>query len=335
LHLDGFTNGNIPQGVMEAMATGLPLVALAQPGLTEFIEDGVNGWLLPADSTSALAERLTILADEPALRSRAGHASLQRVLSEFSIERTAAQMAALFRKSISARFSPSVSARAAGVLCLLESWPVRSDDPILPAEMHFLASQPVVAVFAAAVAEEARPAPLPAGMEFLPDAEVVESVWCQEQALTSRVLEFRRLCPATPGEEFFRAARRAVYLAALRRTHGWHHVHALRSSTALWAWLLHQLTGITASAVIESNHGRPVAVFREILGGFAFGSVSDPALAGSLPNLLPAGPPATPRWLSGLFRRHGRAADPSAVWQRWLAQAGQSEPPVDPVLPNA
>ncbi|GED22380.1 glycosyltransferase [Halomonas halmophila] len=52
--------------VAEAMAAGLPVVAVAAPGVVEVVEDGENGRLLPEDDAPAMAEALEELADERA-----------------------------------------------------------------------------------------------------------------------------------------------------------------------------------------------------------------------------------------------------------------------------
>jgi glycosyltransferase involved in cell wall biosynthesis len=57
----------------EAAAAGLPLVATEEVGAArDLIEDGVNGFIVPAGDEDALAEALRRLAADPALRAAAG-----------------------------------------------------------------------------------------------------------------------------------------------------------------------------------------------------------------------------------------------------------------------
>ena len=57
----------------EAAAAGLPLVATEESGAAhDLIEEGVNGFRVPAGDVEALRDRLTRLADDPALRAGAG-----------------------------------------------------------------------------------------------------------------------------------------------------------------------------------------------------------------------------------------------------------------------
>jgi len=58
------------QTVIQAMAAGLPVVAAAEGGPAELIDDGVTGVLVPPRDTKALAAAVTALADDPDRRAR-------------------------------------------------------------------------------------------------------------------------------------------------------------------------------------------------------------------------------------------------------------------------
>ena len=68
---DGDRDG-IPNSVMEAMASGLPIVASAVAGIPEVVSDGTTGLLVAPGDSTALASALRSLADNPALRERLG-----------------------------------------------------------------------------------------------------------------------------------------------------------------------------------------------------------------------------------------------------------------------
>jgi len=62
---------------LEAMATGLPVLAVHAGALHELCIDGKNGLLFPLDDDEVLAEHLGKLLDHPKLRTQMGEASLE------------------------------------------------------------------------------------------------------------------------------------------------------------------------------------------------------------------------------------------------------------------
>ncbi len=69
------TFGNIN---LEAMASGIPVVAAVATGSNCLIDDGVNGRLVPAGDTAAFADALTEYLTDPAARRAAGEQGLKR-----------------------------------------------------------------------------------------------------------------------------------------------------------------------------------------------------------------------------------------------------------------
>lgn len=82
----------LPKGLIEAGASGLPLVTTDVPGCREVVADGVDGLLVPVKSCEALARAIARLHDDPLLCSRLGAAAREKALNEFDeqivIERT-------------------------------------------------------------------------------------------------------------------------------------------------------------------------------------------------------------------------------------------------------
>ena len=76
----------MPVTVMEAMASGCPVVGTNVPGIRELVVDGVTGYLAPPKSPEALAGRLEQLLEDPVLRTRMGEAGRLRIIKEFSLE---------------------------------------------------------------------------------------------------------------------------------------------------------------------------------------------------------------------------------------------------------
>jgi glycosyltransferase involved in cell wall biosynthesis len=74
--------------LMEAMACGKPVVATRVGGIPELVENGTEGILVEAGDVKGIADSITRLLHDPALRSRMGRAGMRRV-KEFSWDSTA------------------------------------------------------------------------------------------------------------------------------------------------------------------------------------------------------------------------------------------------------
>lgn len=81
-----------PVAVMEAMATGLPVVSSIIGGTPDMITDGVDGYLVPQEDVDAIAARLTELAENPELRRAVGARAAQRARRQFDYRATAKQL---------------------------------------------------------------------------------------------------------------------------------------------------------------------------------------------------------------------------------------------------
>jgi sugar transferase (PEP-CTERM/EpsH1 system associated) len=76
----------ISNTILEAMATGLPVVATRVGGNPELVEEGVTGMLVPAGSPAALADALRAYIQDPALARQHGANARRRVEERFSID---------------------------------------------------------------------------------------------------------------------------------------------------------------------------------------------------------------------------------------------------------
>jgi glycosyltransferase involved in cell wall biosynthesis len=74
----------LPLAIMEALASGLPVITTTVGAITEQIEDGVTGFLIPPDDGPALADRALRLVNDPALRHRMSVAARDAATRRFS-----------------------------------------------------------------------------------------------------------------------------------------------------------------------------------------------------------------------------------------------------------
>ncbi len=69
--------------LLEAAATGVPVIGSAVGGIPECIVDGQSGFLVPTRDASALADRMGVLLGDPSLRQRMGAAGRSHVERHF------------------------------------------------------------------------------------------------------------------------------------------------------------------------------------------------------------------------------------------------------------
>jgi len=88
----------IPNVLIEAMATELPVVSTRFSGVPEIVVDEETGILVGTDDESAQAEAVRRMLRDPELRRGMGRAGRIRVMEGFTIEASAAQLDAVFSR---------------------------------------------------------------------------------------------------------------------------------------------------------------------------------------------------------------------------------------------
>lgn len=87
---------SLPLSVLEAMRAGLPVIASDVGGMSELVEHGSTGFLVPTADPHALADLLKQLLVDPSLRSRMGGAARQRFSDHFTLAEQGRRFAALY-----------------------------------------------------------------------------------------------------------------------------------------------------------------------------------------------------------------------------------------------
>ncbi len=86
----------IPVAIMEAMASGLPVVSTNISGIPELVEDGVTGLLVSPRDEHALADAIVKLNRNETLRKDMGKRGRERVATEFEIKTNVEKLSYLF-----------------------------------------------------------------------------------------------------------------------------------------------------------------------------------------------------------------------------------------------
>jgi glycosyltransferase involved in cell wall biosynthesis len=89
---------NLPTVIIEAMASGLPVVATGLGGIGEIVTHQANGLIVPEGDVDALAAAIGFLAEHTELRKSYGQNGLAVVKEKFRVETTVAGLIGLFRQ---------------------------------------------------------------------------------------------------------------------------------------------------------------------------------------------------------------------------------------------
>lgn len=93
---DGRREG-LPVVLIEAMSSGVPVIASRLSGIPELVVDGHTGLLIPPGDEGALADALERYYLDPSLRKRLSHSGRRKVEEEFDLYKNAASLVHLIR----------------------------------------------------------------------------------------------------------------------------------------------------------------------------------------------------------------------------------------------
>ena len=95
----GYMDG-IPVSLMEAMATGLPVVATSISGIPELVIDGQTGLLAAPGDVQELAGAIVRLCKEPELGVRLARRARSLVIERFNLDIESDRLATLFESTM-------------------------------------------------------------------------------------------------------------------------------------------------------------------------------------------------------------------------------------------
>lgn len=96
----------IPVVLMEAMATGLPVISTLHAGIPELVHDGRSGYLVPESDPPALAAAIAKLLRNPHIWRSMGQAGRTRVEKHFNLRNQIDQLQSIYNRVLSGRERP-------------------------------------------------------------------------------------------------------------------------------------------------------------------------------------------------------------------------------------
>lgn len=88
----------IPVVLMEAMATGLPIISTFHSGIPELVEDEISGFLVPEKDIHNLAEKINYLINNPSEWSLMGHSGRKQIEISYNISNLNNALVDLFQR---------------------------------------------------------------------------------------------------------------------------------------------------------------------------------------------------------------------------------------------
>jgi glycosyltransferase involved in cell wall biosynthesis len=319
-----------PTVILEAMASGRPVVSTTVAGIPEAVMDRETGLLVPAGESGLFADALEILCRDSELRARYGSAGRTRIEDNFRVETTVRPLIELFEKHARATVpapEPIAASPRTRIAYLIDRWP---DDAPSSIETELFELQKRNHLVTGFVCEFAAGPRLTAGMkqlalqlEFLPDAMAIEAEWQVNRKLVLALEDDRaNETGRAPVDLFLQQARFAITLRRMFAKENISHVHATSSRALICGVLLKKLLGITLSASIEARPPLSREVIENALRHAVGGRIADRKLCAHLGDPFICDRAGSNRtWVRGLrwlkpVRRIGSARR-ARYWQEW------------------
>ena len=96
---DGDQEG-IPVSIMEAMATGMPVVSTQHSGINELVEDNITGFLVPERDIDSLADKISYLISQPETCLEMGLEARARIEQNFNTDTLNNRLVSIFEEQL-------------------------------------------------------------------------------------------------------------------------------------------------------------------------------------------------------------------------------------------
>ena len=324
-----------PTVILEAMASGRPVVSTRLAGIPELVLDGQTGILVSPSDPSALADALEQLVCDPELRLHYGRAGRARIEQHFRIENTVGSLVELFQNTLATSCGRRVvgdtrashSQAVTGIAYLIDRWP-DLELPLLERELEEIKRRdvpivPFVCELNSGACLSRDMQQIASSLQFLPDAIVLEAEWRSNSCLAQKLEEERaQQGSRAPGAIFLRQARFALVLRKLLQEQNVSHIHATSSRALVCALILKKLLGVTVSATIEPRSELPREWIQKALAECVGGRLSNRKLVEQLDGSFLLDKTtfrSAPRKMLGLINQKTRIdlTTGSSFWQQW------------------
>jgi len=95
----------LPLALLEYMAASKPVVSTDVSGLSEVIDNGVNGFLVPAGSFQALADKINLILENKSLAQELGKNGFSTVKYKFSEEVMMSRVKSLYKETLAGKLN--------------------------------------------------------------------------------------------------------------------------------------------------------------------------------------------------------------------------------------
>lgn len=238
----------LPTVITEAMFTRLPVLSSRVAGVPEQVVDGETGFLTEPGDEAALARALVRLATEEGLSKKLGEGGEKRARENFALNVTLPVLAGKFEAVAAGKKALRTKPEPAKLVAYYD---LNHAESLALLEMEY----PVLAEQGAQVwvrggnltwreLEKLKDSLL--HLLWLPDGMALEMEWSHWPDERAKLEKLRgELSTSVDGEEFFEAARRALWLAVQLKRFGLPEVfYSPSTNEALVAWILNQVWGL-------------------------------------------------------------------------------------------
>jgi glycosyltransferase involved in cell wall biosynthesis len=271
----------LPTVIMEAMACRLPVVSTEFVGIPEMVVPGHTGILVEPGDEADLADALKVLARDESISRAFGENGYARAAEIFSLSTTTPQLREHFTKSLARHSGEKPPTQPANTVYLVDAFPF-TPDLQQDEEFQLALDWPGLAVLIADITKPSaiEKSPAASAAEFFPDGIVLEAEWRNAPDTVEQLENLRTdLGTAVSGEQFFREARRALWLATMMKKRAIRHIHASRSTSLLCAWIVKKLANTKLTVAIEDDPTTSPSLIAKLCKDADLVSVSDADLA--------------------------------------------------------